>query len=82
MLQQQPVRVNAPRTGGWDHPADGALYLDAAAGNALLGALDAKWWLEGYAAGRAGHSIAILWNAAQRRGYRAAAVSWNSEAVN
>ena len=82
MLAQQQPRVNRlPRTGGWDHPADGALHIDAAAGNALLGALDAKWWLEGYAAGKAGQPITILWNAAQRRGYRAA-VSWNSEAVN
>ena len=82
MLAQQQPRVNlAPRTGWGDNPADGALHIDAAAGNALLGALDAKWWLEGYAAGKAGLPITPLWNAAQRRGYRAA-VSWNSQGAN
>lgn len=83
MLSQQQPHVNRlPRTGGWDHPADGALHIDASAGRMLLLDLDRKWEAEGRQAFLLKQPIAILWNAAQRRGYREAAVSWNAKGAN
>lgn len=83
MLQQQPVRVNClPRHGWGDHPADGALHIDASAGRMLLLSLDRKWEAEGRNAFLLKQPIAILWNAAQRRGYREAAVSWNAKGAS
>jgi hypothetical protein len=76
MLTQAPTtsQPRLPRTGGWDDAvADGALPIDAIAGNALLVSLDRKWESEGRQAFVLKRSFDTLWNHAQRRGFRQAA---------